>query len=149
MKGTTMSSLTYAEVLGRHNTAVPAHLEAQAAVPVHVGPQRQGDVLIIPRARLGSAERAVMAPVPAAGIAVVRGESATGGNSHILQALDGPCSWSAGGAGLLFLGVLDVPVGSTAYLSHTEEHGALAVGPGTYVLHGKREQAAEIRRVAD
>ena len=39
--------------------------------------------------------------------------------------------------------------GSVAHLIHTDEHGCNAVGPGVYVLHGKREQAEEIRRVAD
>jgi hypothetical protein len=146
-----MSTLTYHDVLSEHGTDVPPHLEAQATVPVSSSPQRQGDVLVIPRPPLGAAERSSHAPVPPEGVAVVRGESATGGNSHILQALDGPCTWASSDLadGSVVLGVLDVPVGSTAYLSHTEEHGALGVGAGTYVLHGKREQAAEIRRVAD
>jgi hypothetical protein len=45
--------------------------------------------------------------------------------------------------------VLDVAKGATAYLIHTDEHGANGIGPGTYRLTGKREQADEIRRVAD
>jgi hypothetical protein len=45
--------------------------------------------------------------------------------------------------------VLDVPEGAVAYLIHTDEHGANGIGPGTYRLTGKREQADEIRRVAD
>lgn len=32
---------------------------------------------------------------------------------------------------------------------HTDEHGANAMGPGTYVVRGKREEADAIRRVAD
>jgi hypothetical protein len=49
----------------------------------------------------------------------------------------------------VLLGHLTVGEGATAYLIHTDEHGANAIAPGSYRLHGKREQAEIIRRVAD
>jgi hypothetical protein len=42
-----------------------------------------------------------------------------------------------------------VPEGETADLIHTDEHGCNTMGPGLYVIRGKRERADEIRRVAD
>lgn len=141
---------TYADVLTPLGVDIPEGLVADAEIPVLTGPQRQGDVGIWPRPRLGVAERQDALPVPAEGIAVVRGESATAANSHILQA-DGPVTWAAADArdGSVLLGVVDVPEGATAFLTHTDEHGSNAMGPGTYRLTGKREQADEVRRVAD
>jgi len=141
---------TFAEALDLANVTIPPELEASAMVPVLTGPQRQGDVGIFPRPAVGAAERAAFVEVPTAGIAVVRGEAATGANSHILHG-DGPVFWSESPTrdGGVTLGILDVPEGSTAYLIHTDEHGANAMGPGTYRVTGKREQADEIRRVAD
>lgn len=52
-------------------------------------------------------------------------------------------------AGDVGLGTLHVPDGAVAWLIHTDEHGVNGIGPGTYRLHGKIEQAEEIRRVAD
>lgn len=144
-------TITFADALGKHSVAIPEHLVADAEVPVLTGPQRQGDVAIIPRPALGAAESAQCAEVPAEGIAVVRGESTTGANSHILDAVDGPVFWRPAertDADTL-LGTLHVPEGSTATLTHTDEHGANAIGPGTFVVRGKRELADEIRRVAD
>jgi hypothetical protein len=132
---------TFADLLTPHNIDIPEGLTADTEIPVLAGPQRQGDVAIIPRPALGHAEHASAQPVPIDGITVVRGETA-GGNAHILLA-DGPCTWTphAARAGDVLLGVLNVSEG--------EEHGANAVGPGTYRLVGKREQADELRRVAD
>lgn len=140
--------LTLTEVLAKHDIAVPDELLADLIVPVLAGPQRQGDVLIIPRPPIGIAERSTMALVGRAGVAVVRGEAT--GNTHLLHA-EGTVRWAAhvGAAGGVTLGVLEVEDGATAYLIHTDEHGSNGIAPGAYVLHGKREQAAEIRRVAD
>lgn len=137
---------TLTEILSRHDIAVADELLADIVVPVISDrPQRQGDVAIVPRGPLSTAERADCELVPRTGIAVVHGEAT--GNTHMLDA-DGPV-WFARREGGVRLGVVEVGEGATAYLIHTDEHGANAFGPGTYVLHGKREQAEEIRRVAD
>lgn len=143
-------SITFADLLTPQGIDIPEGIVADAEVPVLTGPQRQGDVAIFPRPKLGKAERATVVPVPAEGVAVVQGEAATGGNAHVLLA-EGPCTWTPHTArpGDVLLGVLDVPEGATAFLIHTEEHGANAIGAGTYRLVGKREQADELRRVAD
>lgn len=141
--------LTLTEALARHDVTAADDALADIEVPVLTGPQRQGDILIIPRPAIGAAERAGMSQVPRVGVAVVRGEAT--GNTHILDALTGSVLWQAhaGQAGDVLLGVLHVEKDATALLIHTDEHGCNAIGPGTYVLHGKREQAEEIRRVAD
>lgn len=137
---------TLTQILERHDIAVADELLAELVVPVISDrPQRQGDVAIIPRGPLSAAERADCELVPRAGIAVVRGEAT--GNTHMLDA-EGDV-WFARREGGVQLGVVEVAEGATAYLIHTDEHGANAFGPGSYTLHGKREQAEEIRRVAD
>lgn len=138
-----MSTTTYGAVLGAHDVEIPAHLEAQATVPVLTGDQRQGDIIVLatrPGADQGS-------PIPAEGIAVVRGEA--GGNTHLLVG-DGPILWrpQTDGGDRLHLGTVTVPDGSTAYLLHPE-HGAQGLAPGTYRIRRQREQADEIRMVAD
>ena len=132
---------TYADVLGQHDIAIPAHLAAQAEIPVLTGLQAQGDVIVVPTRKSAR----VATPVPAGGVAVVRGES--GGNTHLLIA-DGDVMWSPVTAGGQDLGVLTVPEGGVAYLLHPE-HGANAMGTGCYVLRRQREQADEIRLVQD
>lgn len=143
---------TFAELLTPRNIAIPEGLIADAEVPVLCRPQRQGDVAIMPRPKLGEAEReAAASPIPADGIAVVRGETSTGGNAHILHA-EGPCTWlphDADFPGDVTLGVLEVHEGATAWLIHTEEHGCNGIGPGTYRLTGKRTQVGELQRVTD
>jgi len=140
-KETTMTT-TYSDVLGRHSVEIPGHLEAQAEVPVCTGPQRQGDLIVLP-SRPGVELGAL---VPASGVPVVRGEA--GGNTHLLVA-DGPVSWLAGPVSdRLHLGTVTVPEGATAFLLHPE-HGAQGIGPGSYRVRRQREQADEIRMVAD
>jgi hypothetical protein len=118
-------------------------LEAQADVPLRTGIQRQGDVLVAPM-RPGNV--AGLAPVPPEGIPVVRGES--GGNTHLLVA-DGDVTWApAGEREPLMLGTLCVGPDSAAYLIHPE-HGATGMAPGLYGIRRQREQADEIRLVAD
>lgn len=135
-------TMTYADVLGAHSVEIPAHLEAQAEVPVCTGPQRQGDLIVLPT-RAGAETGAV---VPAEGVPVVRGEA--GGNTHLLVA-DGPVCWLAGTtADALHLGTVTVPEGATAWLLHPE-HGAQGIGAGTYRVRRQREQADVIRMVAD
>ena len=143
------STMTLSEALARHDITAADLALADIEVPVLCGPQRQGDILITPRAPLGKAELATMTACDRAGVAVVRGEAT--GNTHLLDAVEGTVLWQAhdGATGDLLLGVLHVEEGSVANLLHTDEHGCNAIGPGTYTLHGKREMAEEIRRVAD
>lgn len=136
---------TFGSILDRHGIVVPDETIAELAVPVLAGPQRQGDVLIVPRGPLTDAERSQCQPVPSEGVAVVVGEAT--GNTHLLHG-EGPVLFGRRAAGLV-LGVVEVPEGSTGYLIHTDEHGANGIAPGCYELRGKREQADEIRRVAD
>ena len=140
-----MTTATFRDVLGRHNITVPDETISEITVPVLSGPQRQGDIGIFPREPLTPGERSQAVTVPPEGIAVVRGEAT--GNTHMLSA-DGPVLWLEKGGDLL-VGVIEVAEGSTGYLIHTDEHGANGLAPGCYRVHGKREQADEIRRVAD
>lgn len=137
--------LTLSEILDRHDLTAADDLLADVEVPVLAGPQRQGDVAIVPRGPLSTAEREACQRVPREGVAVVVGEAT--GNTHMLDG-DGPVLFARRNADLL-LGVVEVPDGSVGYLIHTDEHGANAIAPGTYELRGKREQADELRRVAD
>lgn len=141
-----MTTLTYADTLGKHNIALPDELIADVEVPVLTGPQAQGDVGIWPRSHIGNAERASFQPVPSEGLPIVQGA-----NAHILDAYQGEVLWKpvAARTGDVTIGILHVPDGAVAYLTHTEEHTSSGIGPGTYRVTGKREQADEIRRVAD
>lgn len=136
---------TLGEILDRTDTSQIGVLDAQIAVPALAGPQAQGDLLILPR----STSTPATTPIPAAGVEVVRSEA--GGNTHSLHSLDGPASyWNPDlGGSELDLGVLTVPAGAAAYLVHTEEHGANAIAPGTYVIRRQREFAGAVRYVAD
>lgn len=135
-----MSTTTYSQILGDHGVEIPEHLEADAEVPLLTGIQRQGDLIVLPvtvarPGRLGDAVE-----IPADGVPVVQGEATS--NTHLLV---GDGLWAAGGAGT-DLGV--VTVSSEAYLLHPE-HGAQGLAPGSYLIRRQREQADEIRLVAD
>lgn len=140
-------NLTIEQAVEQFGVTVEAHLDRQATIPVLAGLQFQGDVAVIPSAVAGLAYRATT-PLPTAGYPVVRGE--VGANTHQLIA-DGAVYYnpatSAGPTGL-DLGTLTVPEGSTAYLAHPE-HAYAGIAPGTYLLRRQREQANEIRIVAD
>ncbi len=138
-----MSVVTYGAALAAHNIDIPAHLVAQAEVPVLTGLQLQGDLAVIPTRP--SAKPGV--PVPAGGVQVVAGEAT--GNTHWLDAATGPVFWAPATSGRQDLGVVTVPEGSVAVLTHTDEHGANAVGPGCYLVRRQREMADEVRLVAD
>lgn len=130
-------------LIDRHGITVEDHLDLDALVPVLTGLQRQGDVIVIP-----AADASATTPVPSSGVAVVRGEA--GGNTHTILA-DGPgvcCDTRQATARDLTLATLTVPEGSTAYLAHPE-HAYTGIGPGTYSLRRQREQADELRMVAD
>lgn len=137
---------TLAAVLDRAGIEAIGGLDAQVDVPVLHGAQAQGDLIALPRPLAAPAT----APVPTGGVDVVPGGN--GANTHTLLSWDGPaCRYDVrdpGPSGLV-LGVLTVPAGATAYLVHSEEHGANAFGPGTYEIRRQRERADVVRRVAD
>lgn len=133
-------TMTYREVLGAHDVEIPPHLEAQAEIPVLAGPQRQGDLIILP---MPPGRVAGAVPIPPAGVAVVRGEN--GGNTHLLV---GAGRWAPRDSTAGDCGTLIVEAGEVAFLIHPE-HGANAMAPGSYVVRRQREQADELRLVAD
>lgn len=143
-------SITFAEALGKIGVTIPDHLIADAEVPVLITPQPQGDLLIMPNA-LDSfdATKIPLEPLPDKGIQVVTSEAT--GNTHWLnRGFDSPgVMWGRVSNHELVEVVVSVPEGQSAVLAHTDEHGANAMGPGLYVIRGKREMAEEIRRVAD
>lgn len=140
-------STTYAELMGHHQVDIPAHLQADAEIPILRGIQRQGDVIVIP---MRAAKVAGQAPVPADGVPVVRGEA--GGNTHLLVAGTPEIAilWASRQATAANpdLGTLTVPAGGTAYLMHPE-HGAQGIAPGDYILRRQVEAAEQARLVAD
>lgn len=137
---------TYETALALAGVSVPEHLVADAEVPVLTGAQAQGDLLVFPARRVP--QGLDWKPVTAAGVQVVHGEAT--GNTHWLHAgFDSPgVLWARVDEGVR-IGYVTVPDDETALLVHTDEHGANGVGPGVYAINGKREQADEIRRVAD
>jgi hypothetical protein len=131
---------TYRTALGLAGVSVPAHLVADAEVPILTGPQAQGDLMIIP-VPPRKTPVAGWQPVRPGGIQLVRGEAT--GNTHWLhQGFDSPgVRWApADPADGLTLGYLHVPDGQSAQLIHTDEHGANGIGPGHYRINRKREQ---------
>lgn len=138
-----MSTMTAAALEERTGVQIHEHLERQVAIPVHAGvPQRQGDVLFVPRPDVPAA----VTRLTTAGYPVVRGEN--GGNTHALHADTGTAFYTPATSAGLRLGVLTVADDSVAILSHPE-HGFMGFGPGTYVVTRQREQADEIRMVQD
>jgi hypothetical protein len=137
---------TYGTALALADVTIPGHLDAQAEVPVLTGPQAQGDLLVIPVDRLPVGVTAEA--VPDSGVQVVVGE-ATGHTHWLHRGFDSPgVGWARVDRDLI-IGYVVVPEGKSAMLIHTDEHGANGIGSGVYAVHGKREMAAEIRRVAD
>lgn len=135
---------TIADLTERTGVAVVADWPADCIIPVLTGVQRQGDVIILP-----AADATATTPVPASGTPVVRGES--GGNTHAIHADAGSgvcCDTLTADPASLVVARLLVPSGATAWLAHPE-HGFLGIGPGTYEVRRQREQADELRMVAD
>lgn len=139
-----MTATTFATGLAKIGVTVPAHLIADAEVPVLTSPQSQGDLMIVPIDK----HVGPLSPLPMEGHQVVVGEAT--GNTHWLhRGFDSPDVTFARVDDGLELVVVHVPEGQSAELIHTDEHGVNAMGPGLYAIHGKREQADEIRRVTD
>lgn len=130
---------TLEQIMIPHHVDIPAHLEAEAEVPVLTGLQRQGDVIVIP---MTPGQVSNLVPIPSEGVPVVRGEA--GGNTHLLVG-SGRYARRDQGA---HLGTLVVDEGETAWLIH-REHGAQGIGGGTYRLRRQREMADEIKLVQD
>lgn len=141
-----MTAMTYQTAIARVGVTLPEHLVAEAEVPVLTEPQAQGDIGIISADLLGiTGSGADFTPV-GKGVQVVTGEAT--GNTHWLHSDHDGVTWARLDRDLV-IGLVSVPDGAAAYLIHTDEHGANGIGPGLYALTGKREQADEIRRVAD
>jgi hypothetical protein len=137
------NTATLADLIDQTGVDVHDHLDRDALVPTSSGLQIQGDVAVIPHRKGRSANPAIA--VPATGIPVIRGEN--GGHTHLLLA-EGPVTWTATTTRAQDIGILDVPKDATAWLAHPE-HGYVGIAPGSYVLRRQREQADEIRMVAD
>lgn len=130
------------------------------ATPVITGLQAQGDLIIIPwdavimrhvdKEHVARAEQ-----IPAGGVVVLTGNN---GHDHTLAPVPGvrwyryrsndfsSSSWRSPTP--TTLGILVVDEGSVGVLGHIE-HGDSYIGPGRYVIRRQREQADEIRAVAD
>ncbi|MBO2450868.1 hypothetical protein J4573_27490 [Actinomadura barringtoniae] len=126
----------------RTDDADLARLAAELDIPTIDGLQHQGDVSVIPASMASEDHRPPVTPVPAAGIAVVRGEA--GGHTHLLLA-SGDVRYDVreGAADDLTLGSLEVGDGASAWLDHPE-HGNTGIAPGRYVLRRKREMAPRV-----
>lgn len=135
------------------DTIVTAHASIETIagldIPVFAGPQAQGDLIILPwpastsptrRAKAAAAAKPVTHPV------VV--QTGQGGHDHTLSPAPGVAWHSYPGSEPQTLGVLVVDGGAVAVLGHIE-HGDTHIGPGVYVIRRQREQADEIRMVAD
>lgn len=118
------------------------HLDKQAAIPTASRLAFQGDVAII-RTNRATASKT---PISATGYPVVQGEA--GGNTHALFGTGFFTPTSGATTRNLSLGTLTVPEGEQVLLSHPE-HGGLLIDPGTYQMRRQREQADEIRVLAD
>lgn len=136
--------ITVEQAIQTHGVDVDPHLDRQATIPVTAGLARQGDVIVVPAAVTGRRLTPAKTPVPRQGVPAVRGEN--GGNTHLLLAA-GDVRFDAATSGQA-IGVLTVAGDATGYLAHPE-HGYVGIAPGTYELRRQREQAEEIRLVAD
>jgi hypothetical protein len=138
-------TITHAEVADRTGTTIPAHLEAQAAVPTITNGWRQGDVYI---RRETHTPTGAGIPLAGTGHKVIAGEADR--NSHILNG-DGhfhPGQYNRADRLRLDYGVLVVPTGGLAVLTHTGEHGSVAIPEGTWRVWGQLDAATQ-RRAAD
>lgn len=110
--------------------------------------QAQGDLIILPwpgdvgaRRRMEDIARVKPLTVP---VVTLTGND---GHDHTLRPAVG-VGWLGYGSQSQTLGVLTVDEGAVAVLAHPE-HGESLIGPGVYVVRRQREQADEIRLVAD
>lgn len=135
---------TLADAEQAYGTTHYDYLDKGADIPVVARLAAQGDVLIVrdDQARPSTTE------VKRAGYPVV--QAAAGGHTHALfgPVFYTPSTNASSDPSDLDLGVLTVPDGEQALLSHPE-HGALLIEPGTYTIRRQREQADVARFVED
>lgn len=138
-------------ITGHEYDTITGHEQAVLLpeVPVIAGvPQAQGDLIILPwpttTAPARRAEEAAKAQSVTRPVVVITGES---GHDHTLAPAPG-VAWFSYPTGSQTLGVLIVADDAVAVLGHIE-HGDTHIGPGVYVVRRQREQADEIRMVAD
>jgi hypothetical protein len=131
---------------------IPDGLAADVDLPVAAPgrPCAQGDVTIVAWPDLRRSAKDATTPIPADGVTIAVGN---GGHHHTLY---GAGFFDARRDDEMVYGTLTVPDDGMVLLLHTDpsrrlsdEHGAVQVAAGTYRIGGQREQADEIRRVAD
>lgn len=121
-------------------------------IPVLTGLQRQGDILVVPWQP--PAEPRIEWLTPLAGLEVLAGVN---GHCHTLHGAGHWVGWWSSSepamewfiyevTGLdpvidleVLLGVVRVPDDGEAFLMHSDEHGALGIGPGWYQVRSQRE----------
>lgn len=141
---------TYQQVAERTATTVPPHLEAQMTVPVVEQPKaaRQGDVMVVPHAApfpTGTMSGTAIT-LTGTGHKVVQGDADR--NSHILNG-EGTFTTCQPVSRVADYGILTVPTGGVAYLTHTDEHGSIGFGEGEWRVYGQVSHEQELRRAAD
>lgn len=142
---------TLDELTAKSGLDVLDHLAGDAQIPILDGIQAQGDLLIIPLTVVADEvvvrRGAAWTAVPSSGVEVLRG--AAMGNPHSLVADPGAARWTTDvdDAAGLALGVVEV-TGPAAWLLH-REHGGMGLAAGCWVIRRQREQADELRLVAD
>lgn len=135
-------TVTHQQVADRTGIAIPPHLVAQAEVPVAVNGWAQGDVYV---RREAVTPKGRPVPLSGRGYKVVAGEADR--NSHVLN---GDGHFYPGTYRDRFdYGLLVVPPGGLAVLTHTGEHGSVAFGEGTWRVWGQVSYEDEIRRAQD
>ena len=125
-----MSGSTATHVEATTQVEVPPALADYATIPALTGPQRQGDLLVVPIDAAADPSIGEPAPLPPVGRAVSRGDATA--HTHLLI---------GGGRWAPCLHVRDrcvVTVTSVAYLLHPE-HAALGLAPGRYLIRQQRE----------
>lgn len=147
---TTLSEL--AERFGYFDLGV-ALLEVE--IPVLTGLQRQGDILVVPWQPTEQPSDDWLEKLD--GVEVT---FAITGHTHTLHGEGQWFGWETSDDGLRWLarqfhadnlvddlnflhGVLRVPSGGAAYLMHSDEHGALGIGPGWYQVRGQLQYAEQ------
>ena len=140
-------TITHQIVADRTGTTIPPHLIAQAEVPTAANGWRQGDVMVMPHVAVPKGTGIDISV--GAGHKVVAGEADR--NSHILN---GDGMFHPGRYRSDFdYGLLVVPAGGVAVLTHTAEHGSVAFPGGksgrTYRVWGQVSHEQELRRAVD
>ncbi|WP_329021430.1 hypothetical protein [Streptomyces sp. NBC_00690] len=134
-------TMTLAELTARTGLDVLGHLEREITIPVVVGLQAQGDLIVVPYALVEAsvAEHSWITwrDVPRTGIELLR--SAGGGNPHTLTADPGTCRWTSQIRDERGLAIGMLETTAVAYLIHPE-HGATGIAPGKYVVRRQRER---------